>query len=402
MSRHAWQGVHPVGLAVALLAGSGGAAQATSVEFFQGPVISSNRVVGLGGAYIAVAEGADGHLLNPAAFAVRFPYTRHDDFDWDIALSWLSLGKASQDIDQSGLTGFDEGMLFDLGGHMIFGQHGYGIHLRVHRFLLAPVLPDGTTEAARYEQLLGTLGYAYAAYGGQLTVGGALTVVSATVGPRTLDDRQPDDAQELTVQGGGLLGGVLWAPHDLPYRLGVTLRTRALGEEVTGRTAIRGVTPPDRIIAPWQLGGGFAWMFGPRPFNPVADFGDWVERGTPKPDPTLPRKYLMVTADAVVTGPSDADTVGTQALLSGVVRPAGRSHSLSVRAGVESEVWVDVLRLRAGSYYEPNRHADVGRVHGTLGGDWHVGELWWDWKLSGALDVADGYVNLGLGLGFWH
>src|SRR5690606_15779798 len=52
-----------------------------SIDFYQGPVSAGSRVVGLGGAYVAVAEDVDGNLQNPAAPAVR-PFYSVDHFDW--------------------------------------------------------------------------------------------------------------------------------------------------------------------------------------------------------------------------------------------------------------------------------------------------------------------------------
>src|SRR5687767_15471898 len=59
-----------------------------SIDFFEGPVYSGARVVGLGGAYVAVAEDVDGDLHNPAAPAVR-PYYSSDNFDY-----WLGVAVA--------------------------------------------------------------------------------------------------------------------------------------------------------------------------------------------------------------------------------------------------------------------------------------------------------------------
>src|SRR6187401_2521168 len=52
-----------------------------SIDFFEGPVYSGSRVVGLGGAYVAVAEDVDADLHNPAAPAVR-PFYSTDNFDY--------------------------------------------------------------------------------------------------------------------------------------------------------------------------------------------------------------------------------------------------------------------------------------------------------------------------------
>ena len=53
-----------------------------TLDLFQGPVLASSRVTGLGGAYAGLAEGAEGIPFNPAAASQRFPYsTEHLDYD---------------------------------------------------------------------------------------------------------------------------------------------------------------------------------------------------------------------------------------------------------------------------------------------------------------------------------
>src|SRR5262245_59953705 len=43
----------------------------TRLDLVRGPLLTSSRIMGLGGAFVAVAEGIDGVHLNPAAFANR-------------------------------------------------------------------------------------------------------------------------------------------------------------------------------------------------------------------------------------------------------------------------------------------------------------------------------------------
>ena len=49
-----------------------------ALEFYQGPLIGPNRLLGMAGAYTAVAEGIDGATVNAASPAVREPFS----FDW--------------------------------------------------------------------------------------------------------------------------------------------------------------------------------------------------------------------------------------------------------------------------------------------------------------------------------
>jgi hypothetical protein len=65
------------------------------------------------------------------------------------------------------------------------------------------------------------------------------------------------------------------------------------------------------------------------------------------------------------------------------------------------------LRLRTGSYWEPERFAGVGgRIHGTFGFEVRALEFHaWGLrrgKLGATFDGARRYRNLGLSIGFWH
>src|SRR5690242_1877408 len=57
-----------------------------SIDLYQGAVLAGNRVMGLSGAYVAIAEDVDGDLQNPAAPAMR-PFFSTEYFDY-----WLGLG----------------------------------------------------------------------------------------------------------------------------------------------------------------------------------------------------------------------------------------------------------------------------------------------------------------------
>src|SRR5690606_10525948 len=56
-----------------------------TLETHTGPVAGDSRQLGLGGAYVALAEGARGIGANPAAVAYRFPYDV-STLGWDLGL----------------------------------------------------------------------------------------------------------------------------------------------------------------------------------------------------------------------------------------------------------------------------------------------------------------------------
>lgn len=65
--------------AIGLLFPTLGLAQ-TRIDYSQGPILNSNRIIGMSGAFVSVAEGADAHLVNPASFAMRARHVRNDFF----------------------------------------------------------------------------------------------------------------------------------------------------------------------------------------------------------------------------------------------------------------------------------------------------------------------------------
>src|SRR5690606_28950297 len=73
-----------------------------AIDLFQGPVIASSRVIGLGGAYVAVADFIEGNTQNPAAPAVRTAHAvDHDDWDLGFGITFPS-SRASSDFFNTG------------------------------------------------------------------------------------------------------------------------------------------------------------------------------------------------------------------------------------------------------------------------------------------------------------
>ena len=64
-----------------------------TVDAAQGPVTGGTRLIGLGGAFVAIAEGGSGVPVNPASVSVRAPHSwnRLDfGFSLDFAIgAWL-------------------------------------------------------------------------------------------------------------------------------------------------------------------------------------------------------------------------------------------------------------------------------------------------------------------------
>lgn len=387
-------------LAVAVLSGVDPAvAQGPTLEFHEGPVNSSQRVVGLGGAFAAVAEGAEAHLVNPASFAVRPLTASKRWYDWDFGMSIFSGLGSSVDLDQNHLGArADAAQLSQLGFNLKFGRLGVGFHLRSQDYTLRVTSKQRPEARFDFQQSFGGFGFAYALADGEWVLGTVLGLGTS----RLSDSSSPEE-----LRLGSPLGfhnfGFVHAPRGEQWRIGgslqlpVALRPQDVaGNPITAPAMLGHRATPSAILLPWQAAVGVAWMWGRRPLNQLPAYLDTAAiRGK------FPRDYVMVTADLVLTGPGN-DAVGVQPYLAGLSAPIGRVGTPSLRAGAESEVIDNRLAVRAGSYFEPSRYQGyLGRVHATGGADVRL-TLGWNWRISWCFDVAQGYVNSAFGLGLWH
>jgi len=383
--------------------------QGTTVDVFRGPVIASPRVLGMGGAYTAVAEGTQGGLLNTASLANRYEWST-DWFDWDFNLDWLILVPGTDaDIDNDGTyAGGGEGYLgINLGAGLQFGRLGVGLWLNSDTFSAVT-----GNERLTYAFTYGYLGAAFAFLREQLVVGaglggGGLEVTSWV--DQAAQGAKADWKQNGSVKwnGGGLESGVLWRPLKLPIRLGTSIRFPVLidSSKRDGMDGDLGATPlPDSVHIPWRIATGVSFFhsFGGHPYNRPREE---KVAGEPQPDsPPLNRRYVRAALDLVFWGPAPKGAVGAAPFAGGEEALSGQDGSLSVHGGLESEVWSNRLVIRGGSYIEPPRlDQSDARAHGTFGMDVRLFRLfYWDLRAGMSFDLASRYFNWGFGLGFWH
>src|SRR5207249_4682205 len=117
----------------------------------------------------------------------------------------------------------------------------------------------------------------------------------------------------------------------------------------------------------------------------------------------------------LVTGPTE-DGISLESFFRQTkLARTGRHTTISPRAGLETELVPEILKLRLGSYIEPTRFGSepdsrAFRQHVTGGFDvylfkWTVFGLFDEgtaWRLTTAADVAPRYSNYGLSVGVWH
>lgn len=381
------------------------------LEFPEGPVIGSNRVVGLGGAFTGVAEGADGHVYNPSSFAYRYRFTTHQDLDWDWTFYSLTVpGKLNPDVygppDTVARTSYT-GAAIDMKIHAF----GFGLHGVLQDYLLE--LDDANAGEAREVFVShghGGLGFAFVVANLDLRLGAYVYTFDwgvADAVPVEADGRARG-AEAISVSGQGLRLGALWEPTWRPLRVGVTLRPPYETKSQTiWDTALFEVAPV--VFQPAQLTVGGSVQLWERHFNPYKTWGlKRFERLAPNYEVSTARRYVMLAVDVVLTGAA-RDAYSVREYFRGTLTPAGTRPTVGLRAGVEGEVLANWLVVRGGTYTEPARTNIVTtRYHGTAGLSLRipVGELvsfWpWDLRADAAVDLARKFRNFGFGVGIWH
>ncbi len=245
-----------------------------AIDLYQGPVLASTRVMGLGGAYVAVAEFTEGNTQNPAAPAVRTAYAfSHTDYDIGLGFTFPSTitrsdffntGKNNTDIPQTDEQGW---VATEVSGNLQFGRWGLGAALRFQQYDLL----RAAASVDRLQSRIATIDIqlARAFMEGQLVVGtgvrtGALSVVNEN--PEKGADATLFDSAGATYQI-----GTLWRPNDQQYRIGGAFRGGIRTEVDASSTKVLFADDddpgddlylPNSVEVPWELAVGFAYQFG--------------------------------------------------------------------------------------------------------------------------------------------
>jgi hypothetical protein len=390
-------------------------------------------VTGLGGAYIASAEGVEGAAANSASPAVRDAYS-YRWFDYDVSLGASILGTLSDtDFDNHGASQASRTRVGDFfqvtfGALLQFGNLGVTGTADLQSYNLASravQTPALTISMGRWKAL-----GAYGLLDGQLMVGGGFRAASMQI--------TQQGSSLLTMTGIAPEVGALVMPSGQPWRIGATVRATVSGGTVgSDRSTVDAqgvrragdIVLPNDVVLPWEAEAGIAYQLGPRPLNPpwenphdqegpvrekiaadrvarAARYDAEVARTPPEhralararfereeealrelEDARLaaesarlyrirraryanwPRERILLLASVLVTGPS-ATAVSVEGFLDQRRELVGQSVSLTPRFGAEGEPIPDRLRARIGTYVEPSRYEDgVARQHFTFGGD---------------------------------
>jgi hypothetical protein len=378
----------------------------------QGPISGSTRFVGFGGAFVAIADDTEGVAINPASDAVRLPYSWHEwdyGFGLDVAIgAWLP----KNDIyNQPGSSNVGKSSAFfgSLAAVIYYDHAGFGLAAEAQRNAATRVdQAQGITPTslgANFGIVHASLAYGY--LDGQLLLGAGPRLVGTSLGGGS-------SSGLFSAAGVGYEAGFIVKPLLSQYRFAAAVKS-PIDSAVPGSSST--------VHVPWELAFGFAYQFGARPLNPRFVTARQVARQTSVgPEPSRAelkvaenelfqgyqrrqRFYLLVSSELAVVQGGGQLGVGQDGAA------ARADPIISPRLGLESEVVPRILKLRAGSYYEPGRTAQTqGRVHGTGGFDVRLFE--WSifgliepfdyWRLSVGADAARSYLNTSFSIGFWH
>ena len=272
-----------------------------ALDLTAGPVVLGTRAIGLGGAYVAIAEGVDGNTQNPAAPAVRSAWSEdHVDYDIGVGVAfpatlsstdYFNTGRGPTDLRHSEQTEFT---LLSPAVNVQIGHWGVGMALDLQRYgLLRRPDPEqpGQEQTVRAQISVLRTYLARAVDDGQLVGGLGFHVTALDV--TTRNEIITRSGNVFTTRGVNLEGGMLWRPNDQPFRFGFAIRAPVItavepkGEEYAGGDVVVGdpsspdaIWLPKRVKRPWSADVGIALSIGSRPLNPP-----WI-------DPVLRQKEL--------------------------------------------------------------------------------------------------------------
>jgi hypothetical protein len=368
------------------------------------PGVPARRLAAMGGAAVGIAENSESLPFNYAAAAHRHP-RRAGGFDWDITASVLfSPFPSMRDIDNEGAApDIVAPVESQFGGLIQFSRFGIGTYFRISRKTYCETAPCIDSQAIQ-----GSIVFGFNAWRDQLVFGVGFFLALANF-----------DVNMISYQyrGWNVGGGMLFRPAFLPFRIGAHAVSQVDGARIfdpvsvpplAGRTPFSGVVSPARISigASARFGQG-SWRYNR--LSPSAlkqlpeDFNFATVPHDLDPDDPRPPGRFLVTASLDVIFPVKGATTFTSFLLNTQPAPAiGEGLYLVPRVGFEAEAIDHRLRLRLGGYLEPPfLEGSQIRPHGTWGFELFLFRLFADWSVSAAMDVANRYLSMSFGIGWW-
>ena len=246
------------------------------LDLFQGPVTTASRVIGLAGAYTALAEWCEGEYSNAASPAVRAPYSL-GKWDVDLCLGFTNPGSLSgNDFENRGTgysalpTRFSNSVTYNLGLQVQYGTVGITIDFDELRLgLQQDVNVRQTSDSVVIDRVTGSIANAF--LDEQLVIG-----VGFRVAKFALEEQLNSIDHGVLFSGGGTTQvGAILKPKGSRFRIGATLRSEIDVDTIKGTSqlpdgsqVIDGKILPSHIVAPSEIEIGGALELGQRPMNP--------------------------------------------------------------------------------------------------------------------------------------
>jgi hypothetical protein len=371
-------------------------------DAYNSVVVSSGRVIGLGGAFVGVGEGIGGATVNPASVAQR---DRHNTDTWDLdgILTWyLPQPEQLGDVDLSN-DGETDGDLAS-SGTLLLGGSGQVGRLGAGVLMAASAVGADRSPTERVE--IGTLEIAVAVgwsgWRESLVLGASLT---SAVGVVDVGPPEGTGGSSLEYTDSVIRVGALWRPRGRPFRLGLAYRPGNRAQPEGDRDTFP-VATPSEFVFPWVLSAGASMWLGAnaRLYNeppPIAldRHPEWGAGPAYEPGRRMP-VLVSLQVDLVGATPG-AVSIASALLQSPVPEPSGENASVAVKAGAEWEAWPRWARIRGGGYLEPSRTGASPRLHATFGAEVRIPFWPWDLQIGFTGDVASLYQNVSLSIGFW-
>lgn len=374
-------------------------------------LLGSARVVGLGGAYVGIAEGAAGFPSNLAALSHRAPGLERD-WDVGVTLSWLDLpftGTQRRDVDNDGEPDESVESRQLLGALLLqYKRFGIGFSWRNSRAAYCITAAcEGEGERLRVSLTQSVLA-------GSVAFGQDDFILSLGLFAAQASFSQLGD-ESWRYGDTGVAVDMLYRPHGRPYRIGVSVRP----EVVAGWRREEGQVPfiagrqlYSAVVAPAVLSLGASWRLGegahrynrlsPAARRQLLVEGDALPVPEEEPKDVPVGRWLITAQVDLVSGVDNA--VAARSFAS-TAEPefVGGTSTIQPRVGTEWDALPGLLRLRAGTWLEPSPFRDrMPRPHVTGGFELFVLRYWEDWALTASFDVARRYSNIGVSIGFWR
>jgi hypothetical protein len=253
-----------------------------ALDLHLGPVFAGTRVIGLAGAFVAIAEGVDGDTQNPASPAVRAPYSYSSaEQEFGFGVTFPS-GLRHYDFFNSGRetclpTGNQVYVFLNGAVHVQIDNWGFAAtaDLQQYSFRGQDAVAEEGSRSLSAQILQNHVMTAHAFADGQLAVGVGARVTTLTLTTRS--SILEEGTNLLRAQGAGVEVGFVWRPNDTRVRVGGAFRSSSTAETPnTSRRLLNGGNDdpeddryiPSRVTVPWDLNFGAALQLAQRPLNP--------------------------------------------------------------------------------------------------------------------------------------